>query len=276
MMSKLVLETDLVSVDWLKVHLNAENLIVLDATIGKIIDVKSSNKSMQIQNARFFDIKKKFSNTEAEFPNTFPSEIQFETEAKALGINNDSAIIIYDDKGIYSSARAWWLFKCFGHDNVAVLDGGLPEWVTKGFKVSHEHLKEIKIGDFKAKIKPEGIINIKTLQRIVEDKSCIIIDARSAERFNSEVPEPREGLRRGTIPNSINIPFLDLLENGVFKPVDKLKSIFNKKSSKEKELVFSCGSGITACVLALGATLSGYDKLSVYDGSWTEYGTLME
>ena len=273
-MAKIIVENNLVTVNWLQDHCNAENLVILDATIGKVIDLESLT-SLQIPNARFFDIKKKFSNTEAPFPNTFPSEAQFQAEAMALGINKNAAIIVYDDKGIYSSARAWWLFKCFGHDNVAVLDGGLPEWVAKGYKVDRKHSKNTPKGNFKAKIKPEGIINLKMLQTIIDEKSRTIIDARSAERFNGEVPEPRVGLRSGTIPQSINIPFLELLENGKFKPVDELQDIFSKKVSKEQELVFSCGSGITACVLALGATLTNYKRISIYDGSWTEYGTLI-
>ena len=274
-MPKIILENNLVSVNWLHSRLKAENLVVLDATIGKIMNLESPT-SLQIPNARFFDIKKKFSNTEAQFPNTFPSEAQFEAEAIALGINKDSAIIVYDDKGIYSSARAWWLFKCFGHNNVAVLDGGLPDWVAKGYEVNHKHSKNTIKGNFIAKIKPEGIINIETLQTIIDDKSRTIIDARSAERFNGEVPEPRAGLRSGTISQSINIPFLELIENSKLKPVDELQAIFAKIGSKEQELVFSCGSGITACILALGATLANYKKISIYDGSWTEYGTLIK
>lgn len=276
MMSKIVLEKNLVSVDWLKDHLEAENILILDATIGKIIDVKSSAKSIQIPKAQFFDIKKKFSNTNARFPNTFPLEAQFETEAKNLGINKDSAIIVYDNKGIYSSARAWWLFKSFGHDNVAVLDGGLPEWIIKGFNVEDKPTKNNRKGNFEAKSKPEAFININTLQTIIKDKSSTIIDARSSERFNCEVPEPREGLRRGTLPGSLNIPFLSLLENGRFKSTDKLKLIFKSIIPNEEALVFSCGSGITACVLALGATIAGYNKMTIYDGSWTEYGTLID
>ena len=224
-MSKIVLETDLVSVEWLNKHLNNHKLIVLDATIGKIINTAPSINSKQIPRAQFFDIKKKFSDTKARFPNTLPSKTQFETQARALGVNNDSIVIVYDDKGIYSSARAWWLFKSFGHHTVAVLDGGLPKWIANGYNVEAKHNITVSKGNFKAKLNAERIIAIKRLQSIIKDKSRLIVDARSADRFNSLVPEPREGLRSGTIPQSINVPFTDLLENGTFKSIEALKFI---------------------------------------------------
>ena len=130
-MNILKASTSLVSVKWLNNNLNTENLIILDATINKQIE----NNSERIPKASFFDIKQKFSDTNARFPSTLPSIEQFETEARALGIYNDSFIVIYDDKGIYSSARAWWLFKTFGFNNVAVLDGGLPEWKEQNFPI---------------------------------------------------------------------------------------------------------------------------------------------
>ncbi len=278
MPEKLVLNTNLVSVEWLKKHLYDDKLVVLDATIGKLINTESelSRSSKQIPTAQFFDIKKKFSHINAKFPNTFPSKTQFEKEVRTLGINNDSVIVVYDDKGIYSSARAWWLFKSFGHHKIAVLDGGLPNWTSKGYNVEARHSVITSKGNFIATLENERIVDFKKIQSIIKDKSRLIIDARNADRFNSLVPEPREGLRRGTIPQSVNIPFSDLLENGTFKSIAVLESIFNCKATKEQDLVFSCGSGITACILALGATLSGYKAISVYDGSWTEYGTLIE
>jgi len=276
MRSKIVLKTNLVSVEWLKAHLDAENLVILDATIGKSIDAESSSKLKQLPNALFFDIKKKFSDISAPFPNTLPSEGQFEIEAENLGINSDTAIIVYDDKGIYSSARAWWLFKSFGHANIAVLDGGLPEWNRKGGETEKQYPNKVtERGYFKATLNPEAFTNLNKLQKFIENKSRTIIDARSSERFNCQVPEPREGLRSGTIPESLNIPFLSLLENGKFKPKKDLKAIFSSIAASDQKLVLSCGSGITACVLALGATLIGYDNLTIYDGSWTEYGTII-
>jgi thiosulfate/3-mercaptopyruvate sulfurtransferase len=272
MCSKIDLKDPIVSVEWLHGHMKAENLVILDGTINKVFD-ESLN---QIPNARLFDIKKKFSNTADPFPSAFPSEAQFQKEARKLGINNNSAIVVYDDKGIYSSARVWWLFKAFGYNNVAVLNGGFLAWQKANFET--ESMKPYKgvIGDFVANHQPQFMMFFKDVKAASKNKTHTIIDARSAGRFNCEVPEPREGLRMGTIPNSVNLPFTDLLDNGVLKPKVALEKAFYMLADKSDAVIFSCGSGLTACVLALGATISGYKNISVYDGSWTEWGSLVD
>ena len=145
-MNSIQLKAPLVSVDWLNTNRNVLNLIILDTTINKVI----STASERILNARFFDIKQKFSDISAPFPSTLPSKEQFQTEAQNLGINNESCIVVYDDKGIYSSARVWWLFKVFGFKNVAVLDGGLPEWKLNNFEVENYKDKDYTKGNFEA------------------------------------------------------------------------------------------------------------------------------
>ena len=265
------LASNLVSINWLHYNLQLENLVILDATINKKID----DDSLCIPNARFFDIKGKFSNLNAQFPSTLPNESQFESEAQVLGINNDSVIVVYDDRGIYSSARAWWLFKTFGFNNIVVLDGGLPEWKANNFKLDNFDQTAMVTGDFSAIYQPELMTDFLDLQSFIEDSQALIIDARSKDRFDCLVDEPRAGLRRGTIPNSINLPYTELFDNNKLKPVKELSTIFNKLVKKESKLVFSCGSGITACILALAAKLCNYNNLAVYDGSWTEYGTLI-
>ena len=268
---KVILNTPLVTVEWLHEHLDNPNLIILDATIGKV-----SAQGLRIPKARFFSIKKKFSDISARFPNTFPSEKQFQNEARKLGINKDSVVVVYDDKGIYSSPRAWWLFKCFGFENVAVLDGGLPEWKAKGFNTSLYSVEVYDYGNFEADLTSNLITDFHGLQNFIESPNTLILDARSEARFNCEIPEPREGLRSGTITNSKNLPYTELLEGYCFKSTEELSKIFSKLVIGESILVFSCGSGITACILALAATQCNYADLIVYDGSWTEYGTLTE
>lgn len=259
-----------VSVQWLHENLEAKNLVVLDGTIAKAYDAMS----LQIPKARFFDIKKKFSDTSNPFPSAFPSEAQFQEEARKLGVNNDSAIVVYDDKGIYSSARVWWLFKAFGFENIAVLNGGFPEWQKAGFPTEFMQAYEGNLGDFEANLQPNFMQFFDGIKNASTHKTHKIIDARSAARFNCEVPEPREGLRRGTIPNSINLPFTDLLKDGKLKSKKEIEKSFYMVAEKDEDIIFSCGSGITACVLALGAEISGHKKIAVYDGSWTEYGSL--
>jgi len=250
--------------------------VILDASIPKVTGGDTSVSEVQIPSARFFDLKHKFSDVSAPFPTTFPSEEQFTGSAQELGINKDSAIVIYDDIGIYSSPRAWWLFKAFGHDNVAVLDGGLPAWINEGLKAEQKQNYSGKSGNFQARYRPELMKFFEDVQRESQDKKNLIIDARSERRFKGLDPEPRAGLRSGTIPNSVNLPFEDLLIDQHFKNKEELKKIFKKFAKEEDQITFSCGSGITACVLALGAEMAGYKNISVYDGSWTEWGSLVE
>ncbi|MUU77013.1 sulfurtransferase [Winogradskyella endarachnes] len=262
----------LVSVDWLNEHKDASNLIVLDATINKVID----SESKRILKARFFDIKNKFSDVSAPYPSTLPSKEQFQNEARNLGINNDSCLVVYDDKGIYSSARVWWLFKVFGFNNVAVLDGGLPEWTLKNFPIQPYVEDTYQIGNITVEFNLELMTDFDGINQFIKDSNVLIIDARSEARFKCLVDEPREGLRRGTIPNSKNLPFTDLINGNTLKPIGQLSEIFSKLETKNRTMLFSCGSGITACVVALAATLCNYKDLIVYDGSWTEYGSLTE
>ncbi|PKQ44032.1 sulfurtransferase [Confluentibacter flavum] len=274
-MSKLLIKHPTVSVEWLFNHLNNDNLVILDGSIKKVVNPSLGASEVQIPSTRFFDLKDVFSNVSAPFPTTFPSEEQFTKEAQKLGIHTDSAIVVYDDKGIYSSARVWWLFKAMGHDNVAVLDGGLPEWIKSGYKTEIKAKTTIKKGNFVAKYKSGLMTFFDEVKEASEKKSHLIIDARSEARFKCLEPEPRAGLRMGTIPNSMNLPYEDLLNENKLIPEQAIESKFHKVANKEDKLIFSCGSGITACVLALGASISGYENISVYDGSWTEWGSLV-
>jgi len=275
-MSKLIIKQPTVSVEWLFNHLNTDNLIILDGSIKKVVNPSSDVSEVQIPNTRFFDLKEAFSDASAPFPTTFPSEAQFTKEAQKLGINKDSSIVVYDDKGIYSSARVWWLFKAMGHDNVAVLDGGLPEWIQCGYEAEIKTEKPIEKGNFVAKYQPDMMVFFNDVKDASEKKSHLIMDARSETRFKSLESEPRAGLRMGTIPNSVNLPYEDLLHENKLIPQLDIESKFRKLAKKDDALIFSCGSGITACVLALGATMSGYENISVYDGSWTEWGSLVD
>ena len=276
-MSELIIKESIVSVDWLYANLDASNLIILDSSIpkvtkGDIYVVEGGRISKTI----FFDLKNKFSDTNGKFPNTGPSQEQFTKAAQVLGINKNSAIVIYDTSGIYSSARAWWLFKIFGHNNVAVLNGGLPEWKRKDFPLEIKQNHKIENdGNFIARYQKGFLLFFEDIIAIENDPKFTILDARSENRFNERVEEPRKGLRSGRIPNSLNLPFDNLLRKGNLLSKDALKSIFNNATQNKENLVFSCGSGITACILALGADVLGYKNIAVYDGSWTEYGSLI-
>ena len=273
-MSKVSILESIVSAKWLNENLSASNLVILDASIPKATSSTDISSAIQIPQTRFFDIKNKFSDTSAPFPNTMPSEGQFSEEAQTLGINTDSAIVVYDDKGIYSSARVWYMFKAMGHDNVAILNGGLPEWQKSGYVTEPKFDYKGDKGNFVAACQRGMFKNFDDLTKAIQNKDTMILDARSKDRFNGLVVEPRKGLRSGNISGSMNLPYSELLQEGCIKSENELKVLFNTKIQDQENIIFSCGSGITACVLALGAEISGFRNVSVYDGSWTEWGSL--
>lgn len=276
MSNLLQIDKPLVSVNWLCENLNATNLVVLNATLPKVTASNSTEiiEEFQIPNTRFFDLKKVFSMQGADFPNTVLPENDFEKEVQKLGINKDSCIIVYDEYGIYSAPRVWWLFKNFGFENVAVLNGGFPAWKKENFLVEQKSTFNFSKGNFKANYKSGLLVDLNLVLSSIEDSSIQILDARSTGRFNASAPEPRTEVRSGHIPNSKSLPYSSIISDGKMKSNEELKLLFNDVNSENRNMIFSCGSGITACVLALGATIAGYESLAVYDGSWTEWGSL--
>lgn len=277
-MSDICFEGPLVDVSWLREHLGSGKMVVLDGTLPKAAGNGESmtEPGMRIPTARFFDIRNTFSDVSADFPNTWPGEASFNKAARELGINNDSCIVVYDDHGIYSSARVWWMFLSMGHRNIAVLNGGRKAWIDAGYKMEPKKQGTYPVGDFKGQFQNEFFKDHNEVLKNITSKNKLVLDARAELRFKGVVEEPRKGLRSGHIPESLNLPYSDLLIDGKLRDEDELKSLFEYFVNKEQGLVFSCGSGITACVLALGAQISGYKDLSVYDGSWTEWGSLPE
>ncbi|MFD1551113.1 sulfurtransferase [Putridiphycobacter roseus] len=257
--------TPITSVNWLKQNIHDPALVILDAGTDP-------SDTKIIPGARVFDLKHNFQRKNSPYPNTYPLPEQFELECQKLGIQSSSKIIIYDHKGVYTSPRVWWLFQLMGHTNVSVLDGGLPAWEEAGFKISIAK-KEItwKTGDFKAHFQPNWVKHFEDIQQHVDQQKFKLIDARSSGRFMGTAPEPREGLRSGAIPHTINIPYTTVLENGKFKSIDKLTPLFKEIMHEGSKTVFTCGSGITACIILLASELVYQGEKAVYDGSWTEW-----
>lgn len=258
------MKTPIVSVSWLKDNLDNPELIILDAVLD------SPPHELQIIGARTFDIKNKFSDTTIPLPNTLPQPEAFTEEARKLGISKHSKIVVYDTKGIYSSPRAWYLFKSMGHENVWVLDGGFPAWEKEGGALQKVNPQSYPKGDFEAHFKLEMFKNKFQILNNLTSKEAVVIDARSSDRFHAETEEPREGLRSGHIPNAVNLPFTKVLKDGHYLPKEELKQIL---PHQDQNLYFSCGSGITACInlIAYELILNNSPK-AVYDGSWTEWG----
>lgn len=265
----------IVSASWLYEHLNDKDLIVLDASSKSDI---SGNMSLFenkiIAKSRHFNLKENFINSVSPFPNTVPSAQQFERECRKLGINNHSKIVVYDNLGIYTSPRVWWLFKIMGHENIAVLNGGLPEWIRQKYPtINNENKSEInyKTGNFKAQFQEDFVTTYSDVLDNITSHSFLVVDARSEGRFNGIEKEPRKHLQSGKIPNSVNIPYPKVLENGKFKTTPEIRKIFKTACSDSEKLVFSCGSGLTACIIMLASEIAFKKGKYIYDGSWTEW-----
>jgi thiosulfate/3-mercaptopyruvate sulfurtransferase len=263
----------IVNIAWLQANLKDPNLIILDASFKENqSNIKTDLENIQIKGTRFFDIKNTFSDTNNPLPNTIPNPEQFQAEARKLGINKNSIVVIYDNLGIYSSPRAWWLFKVMGHQNVAVLDGGLPEWISQKYPVEPiPKIPNYAVGNFEAKFDPELVKSKEQILENIQTKDSVLIDARAENRFKGIGSEPRAGLRSGHIPGSINIPYTQVLRNGKFLPKEEL---VKKLKTDGRPQIFTCGSGVTACIDLIAYELICKNPKSVYDGSWTEWGQL--
>lgn len=267
----------IVSTHWLATHLKNPNLLVFDSSlkspVNKIIGAPSNNKKLQIPGTRIFNLDD-ISNHSTTLPHMMPNEELFTQKMRELGVCKNSVIVFYDNRGIYSSPRAWWMLKAMGHEQVAVLNGGLPAWIKANLPCEESmNNQHISVGDFVAKQSTTHFCNVTQVESALKNKDCVVLDARPEKRFLGQDPEPRSGLRLGHMPNSHNIPFDEVLENGQnMKSIEALQDIFAIKASRQQQLIFSCGSGVTACILALAADLAGYSKTTVYDGSWSEWG----
>jgi len=263
----------LVTSEWLNDNFNDPDLIILDSSeetnvTGQTID----HEGLQIAGARYFDLENTFSDTKSTLPHTFPSPKQFEKESRKIGISKASKIVVYDNIGVYTSPRVWWMYRIMGHENVYVLDGGLSEWVKNSYKTEKQQRREYIEGDFVA-ISNEGEIDsLKDMQINLKSNDKCVIDARSAGRFDGSAPEPRDWVKSGHIPGSKNLPFQDVLNDGKFKSKEEIKTLFNKLDVGDKALSFVCGSGLTSCIILLASELVQANATSVYDGSWTEWG----
>ncbi|SEK75408.1 thiosulfate/3-mercaptopyruvate sulfurtransferase [Aquimarina amphilecti] len=275
-MTTLQLPAPIVSVDWLSKNLEHPDLIILDASIKKVTSSKEIvNQDLQIPGARFFDIKKSFSDQDSLLPNMLPSKDIFEKNCRELGVNVDSKIVIYDTIGIYSSPRAWWMFTVMGHTAVAVLDGGYPEWMKNKLPTENKETTGIyPLGNIKINDRSKCTVDAQNILFEMNNTNSIILDARSYGRYKGIDPEPRTDLTGGHIPNSLSLPYTRVLHNTKMLSTEKLIAIFLDFDIENKKLIFSCGSGITACIILLAAKLAGYTNLFIYDGSWSEWGQL--
>ena len=268
----------LVDTDWLEKNVN--QVKVIDCSWHMPAENRNAEEDFNnehIPNAIFFDLDKNSKNN-TDLPHMLPSLDDWNKIVSNLGISKDDQIIIYDNSNVISSCRCWYNFIYFGHDPklVSVLDGGLRKLKQENKKISKEVIKFTKT-NYEGK---ELISLVKDKNKIdlnISEKEFVVIDARSKERFEGKVPDPRKNVRSGSIPNSICLPFVEVINKDFsFKNVEELKDLFeNTLRNPIDKPVFSCGSGVTACVLALAYSLVNANYLPViYDGSWAEYGKI--
>jgi thiosulfate/3-mercaptopyruvate sulfurtransferase len=265
----------LVSTDWLAAHMGAPDLRVVDGSWHMPQAKRDPRREFldsHIPGAVLFDIDAIADHTTA-LPHMLPSEGEFARAVGALGIGEGDRVVVYDTRGVVSAARVWWTFRAFGHETVAVLDGGFPKWRAEGRPVASGAVQPAP-RPFVAKLRPERVRTLEQVRANLSTHDEQVLDARSRGRFTGADPEPRPGLRGGHIPGSLNLPSDELYRpDATLLPSPRLRQAFEDAGlDLGKAVVTSCGSGVTASVLALALHLVGQDRVAVYDGSWSEWG----
>ena len=265
----------LVSTDWLASHLKDPDLRIIDASwylpdAGR--DPKSEYDAAHIPGARFFDIDE-ISDHRSNLPHMAPPPEKFISRMRAMGIGDGHQVVIYDGLGLFSAPRVWWLFRLMGKTDVAVLDGGLPKWVSEGNPIE-DMPPVMRDRHITVSVQNHLVVDVTQVAHASKLSNHEILDARSPSRFSGEELEPREGLRSGHIPNSKNVHYRTLLnDNGTMKDADALRDVFVAAGvDLAKPVITTCGSGVTAAIIYLALERLGVDRKALYDGSWSEWG----
>lgn len=266
---------NLVSTEWLAGALGAPDLMVFDATKylpNEPFDGLTKYREAHIPGARFFDIDV-VADPDTTLPHMAPTAGRFARLMGEMGISNTTRVIFYDQKGLQSSARGWWLMKLFGHEKTAVLDGGLPKWLAEGRATESGDAKSAAPTSYTPDFRADLVKGIGDVKRIIASGSALILDARAKGRFDGSAPEPRPGLPSGHMPGAKSVPFNELLNaDFTMKDAAALRARFAAAGADgSKPIVTSCGTGVTACILTLGLKQAGLGDAAIYDGSWTEW-----
>ena len=265
----------LVSTDWLAEHLGAPDLRILDASWYLPTENRNARAEFEaahIPGARFFDIDE-ISDTQSDLPHMAPPVEKFVTRMRALGIGDGHRVVVYDGSGIFSAPRVWWLFRLFGKEDVAVLDGGLPKWRAEGRPVE-DGVPILRDRHFTARRNAGLVRDVTQVAASAKLGDAQIVDARSAARFRGQAPEPRAGLRSGHIPGSKSLPYGELLNpDGTMKDPAGLRAAFAAAGvDVGRPVITTCGSGVSSAILNLALERLGSRDHALYDGSWAEWG----
>jgi thiosulfate/3-mercaptopyruvate sulfurtransferase len=266
----------LVSTEWLAAHLADPHVRVLDASFkqpGVAPTARADYDAGHIPGAVFFDIDD-VAEPGTSLPHMVPSPERFAEKMAERGIGNSDKVVVYDANGLSSAGRAWWMLRLFGHDNVALLDGGLPKWKAEG-RPLETVVPAIPERRFVARLDPTLVRSKTDILDNLASRREQVVDARAAGRFDGSVEETWPGRRRGHIPGSRNLPFDQVTDSKTrqLKNADELAMLFKSAGvAFDQPVVASCGSGVTACALAFAAYLIGHDRVAIYDGSWSEWG----
>jgi len=268
----------LVSCRWLAERLEAPDLRVLDATWFLPTDPRDARAlyaEKRIPGAIFFDIDD-VADTATSLPHMLPSAEKFAARVRKLGIGDGARVVVYDQSGLFSAARVWWMFRAMGHEDVVVLDGGMPAWEASRFPIDLEPPEPRMERHFTARYRADLVRDLGEVRKAVDSGAGVIIDARPGARFRGEADEPRPGVKRGHIPGSLNIPWNALItETGLMRSRGELQNVFNDVGADLKQpIMCTCGSGVTAAILALALARCGRWDASIYDGAWAEWGAL--
>ncbi|MFB0712011.1 3-mercaptopyruvate sulfurtransferase [Buttiauxella noackiae] len=261
--------------DWLAEHINDENIQIIDARMlppgQEHRDIAGEYRAGHLPGAVFFDIEALSDHT-SPLPHMMPRAEAFAVAMRELGISSDKHLVVYDEGNLFSAPRAWWMLRTFGVENVSILAGGLADWQREELPLQQGDV-QLPEGEFDVNFDPMVIKRLTDVLLVSHEGTAQLVDARPAPRFNAQADEPRPGLRRGHIPGAVNVPWGDLVENGQLKTTDELSEIFTRQGvSFDKPIIASCGSGVTAAVVVLALTTLGVNGVSLYDGSWSEWG----
>jgi thiosulfate/3-mercaptopyruvate sulfurtransferase len=265
-----------VSTGWLAARLGTSGIRVVDGSWylpGSARDAAAEYRAGHIPGAVFFDIDA-ISDQQSPLPHMLPSAADFAARMSMLGLHDSDTLVIYDGSGVnLSAARVWWMFRIFGHDRVAVLDGGMGKWRSEQRPIDQGEIT-LPPGNFTARLDPGAVRDLTAVRANIVNQSEQLVDVRSRGRFNGVEPEPRPGLRAGHVPGSINLPFADLVSrDGTLLPPDALRARLAEAGvDLNRPVVATCGSGTSACALVLSLHSVGHIQTAVYDGAWAEWG----